>query len=55
MHHPVPLSTKDRDHIIKELQEMDFFEINTGREHAHFKRFTCNAMKNVDKQEIRLW
>ena len=55
MHHPVPISVKDRDQIIQVLQQVDVFTVHAGRQHTNFKNFSCNPMKNVDKKEIELW
>ena len=54
-HHSVPAISTDRDHIIKELLQYEIFSIKPGREHRCFKKFTCNVMKTVNKNQTINW
>ena len=43
IHHSIPPSISDRDHIVKQV-----FSIKPGRQHIHFPNFSSNVMKKED-------
>ena len=53
--HSVPSRKEDQNEIIKELLQNDIFEFKPGREHKHFKGFSCNIMKSVDYLKTIIW
>jgi len=55
IHHSVPPSIDDRDHIIKELLQCKVFTIEPGRQHRNFQKFSSNVMKKVNKKSVTEW
>lgn len=50
IHHSIPPSISDRDHIVKQLLESQIFSIKPGRQHIYFPNFSSNVMKKVTKK-----
>ena len=50
VHHSIPPSISDRDHIIKQLLGSQVFSIKPEQQHIHFPNFSSNVMKKVTKK-----
>ena len=55
IHHSIPSSKEEKCLIIDELLKNEIFTTKPGCKHTHFKNFTCNIMRRVNKNSMEEW